>query len=383
MSKKAGFIPVLLCGLWLALSASGCTRVTFKDSVDLTLDFSPLLGPSDLLHTPYVEGSSMWIYAESSSDNERYVDWHISSSDPSVFLIENQQLHKRYVFARGKALRPGQATLVVTDGGGSVVGTDVVDVQRPDEVRLLAHGLLLIDRSDEEAQARDLRVVAGGTGTYLARYYRGGQPLFGNGALGAATDAGATATVAQSFLFEDRDWLQVSSADAGVHSVTLNINGSPLSSVLLQGVAPSDVTGIRILGQDESRAKKDQPMVALALASDRSGQAVYGVEYTWQLGSKMQLGLGDLFRYLFDPSRPQMLTAQAAAPTAPMTAQAMIHASQGYVSSSNRIGCSAVPGAGIPLSPWLTLLSAAPVVAILRRRRRQAAQPDERSPQAR
>ena len=37
----------------------GCTRVTFKDSVDLTLDFAPLVGPSDPLHTPHVEGSNV------------------------------------------------------------------------------------------------------------------------------------------------------------------------------------------------------------------------------------------------------------------------------------------------------------------------------------
>ena len=366
MSKTSRKVAAALCGLLVALAGAGCTRVTFKDSVDLTLDFAPLVGPSDQLHTPYVEGSSMWIYVESSNDNERYSSWNLSSSDPSTFFVERLVADKGFALARGRALRPGSVTLIATDGSGSIVGTNQVDIERPDEVRLLSHGLLLIDHPEDEAQVSGLRVVAGGMGTYLARYYRGGQPLFGNGALTAAADAGATAQVVQSFLFEDRDWLQVSPSDAAAHSVTLSINGTAHSTVPLTGVARADVTSVRILGEDESRAKKDEWLVAWALSSDRSGQAVYGVEYQWQLGSTTQLGLGDLFRYPYDPSRPQMLTARSDSPSGTVMAQAMIHAARGIVDSTNRVGCSAIPGATASGSPWLLLLALAP---LLRRRR--------------
>lgn len=370
MLKTSRSVVGALGGFLLLAAGVGCTRVTFKDSVDLTLDFAPLVGPSDLLHTPYVEGSSMLIYVDSTDDNERYTDWYLSSSDPSIFALEALQPQKGYAFAKGRALRPGQVTLTVSTAGGSVIATDVVDVQRPDEVRLLSHGLLLVDRTDEEARVSDLHVVTGGTGTYLARYFRGGQPLYGNGALGATTDPGASATVAKSFLFEDRDWLQVSPSDDKPHSVTLHINGTPLTTVPLSTVPRSDVSSIRILGQDESRARKDQQLVAFALASDRAGQAVYGVEYQWQLGSTTQPGLGDLFRYPYDPSRPQMLTARTDAATGQMMAQAMIHASRGFVDSTNRVGCRSVPGQGSSDSPWLLWLSLLPAASLLVRRRR-------------
>lgn len=342
--------------LWPVLAgvvacSMGCTRVKFSDSVDLTLDFAPLTGPSDLLHTPYVEGSSMRIFVDSTNDNERYEGWSLSSSDPTIFSVENLQGQSGFAAAKARALRPGHATLTVTDSGGHVVATDGVDVERPDEVRLLSHGLLLVDRGEDEARVSDLRVVEGGTGTYLARYYRAGHQVFGNGTLTATADTGSTAKVEQSYLFEDRDWLQVSPGDGNAHQIALSVNGTPFGQVTLSGVARTDLAGVRILGEDEGGAKKDQLMVAFALANDSAGRAVYGVEYSWQLGGKTSAGMGDLFRYRYDAQRPQMLTASAMNATGQMSAQAMIHASSGFVDSTNRVGCATVPP-GAPGGPW-------------------------------
>ena len=60
-----------------------------------------------------------------------------------------------------------------------------------------------------------------------------------------------------------------------------------------------------------------------------------------------------------------MLTARTDAATGQMMAQAMIHASRGFVDSTNRVGCRGVPGQGSSDSPWLLWLSLLPAASLL------------------
>src|SRR5262245_26072276 len=145
------------CLALLLLALSGC-GFELTDDVDLSLDFSPLSGPSDTLHSPYVKGARFSLFVHDTSDQNRVqAGWRIESSRPSVLSItdvKNQEYERdgkkrRYVVAAAQAVDEGQAEVVVRDGGGGEVYRGAVEVLRPDRVDLLAHGPLLIDRPAE------------------------------------------------------------------------------------------------------------------------------------------------------------------------------------------------------------------------------------------
>jgi MYXO-CTERM domain-containing protein len=104
-------------------------------------------------------------------------------------------------------------------------------------------------------------------------------------------------------------------------------------------------------------------LVALAQAYDSAGRAIYGVDYSWAVDGQTEIGLGDLYRYTFDPKLPKALAATFDG----HDAVAMIHSGGGFVDSSNNLGCSAVPGGAA--RPVALLLVAAALALCLRRRR--------------
>src|SRR5258706_6257876 len=80
---------VLMCAASLAIDMSaGCYNVTFTDNVDVDFNFLPLIGASDALHSPYVRGAGMRLYARSGDSNRHMKAWTMESSDPSVFRLE-------------------------------------------------------------------------------------------------------------------------------------------------------------------------------------------------------------------------------------------------------------------------------------------------------
>src|SRR4051812_16456089 len=81
----------LLVALTALVPLAGCQEIALVDDVDLTLDWTALLGPSDALHTPYVVGARFSVYVQTKKP-EPLAGWRIESADESV-------------------LRSGQATL--------------------------------------------------------------------------------------------------------------------------------------------------------------------------------------------------------------------------------------------------------------------------------
>ena len=345
-----------LAACTFALLVSGCNTVTLVDDIDLELDFSPLVGPSDDLHSPYVQGSSTTLFVHNTDSRQKQTGWTLESSAPSVFFISNvaHDSDSGRLSASGQALAAGTADLIVRNEGGDILRRQPIDVKVPDRVELLAHGQLLIGRSDHDADVTEARIQAGGTATYLARYWLGPQQLYGNGALSVMAPPDVDGHVEPTFLFENRDWLQLTPADVGTFTVDLLVGGTTpthVAGLTLQAVPASDVTSIRILGMDESHASKGQWLVALAQASDAQARTVFGVEYEWQIDGTTQLGLGDLYRYKFDPKLPVMLSAHVGG----MFAETPIHSGGGFVDSTNNVGCSYTPGAA-PTAGWLLLL---------------------------
>lgn len=326
----------------IALGAAGCPAVAVVDDVDFELNFTPILGPSDALHAPYVVGSSMGLYLETQSvGNTRR--WTIESTDPSIFTVDQPSYDDRGDFrtARGHALAPGVTTLRVVDDGGSVRRTIPITVSLPTSIAVDHHGPLLVHRPDLRSDWGDGRIVVGGTSTYLASYFAGPDRLAGNGALSARVASGrATVEVLRTYLFEDRDWLQVTPTAAGPFTVELTVGGQVIQT--LQGIAvpSSDVADVRIYGEDESKARAGQWLVALAVASDAQARVIWGAEYRWDVDGASAPGIGDLYRYPYDPKKPHMVAASFG----PLSAVAMIHGGNGYVDSTNHVGCSAAPG---------------------------------------
>ncbi len=358
---RLGALGLLAVGfLTIGLLMGGCgPTVTVRDDVDVVWDFIELTGPSNEMHTPYVVGASMSIYVESTDHDEKMSGWTMESSDTSIFTVDNPQHDSdSRLYVAGHAVADGTAELIVRDSGRHVQTRFTVEARLPDRAQLMAAGLLIIGKTDTEASVADLRLLEGGTATFLVRYYKGDRTLNGNGALGADAPPNAVATTPRTYLLEDRDWLQVtpsSVSEAGSSSIGLNVNGQHFADLPLTVVDSSAPASVQIIGSDESHAKKDEWLVALGRAFDASSNEIFGVAFSWDVDGEQQTGFdgdtGDLYRYQFDPSLPKMLAATYGG----VSAVAMIHSGGGFVDSSNNLGCSTAPGRPTSTGLWLLL----------------------------
>ncbi|MBT3221873.1 MAG: hypothetical protein HN348_22590 [Proteobacteria bacterium] len=102
----------------------------------------------------------------------------------------------------------------------------------------------------------------------------------------------------------------------------------------------------------DARADSDiisgNDIVILAQAVDTQGGFIYGVEYAWEHNGREEEGLGDLYRYEYDPESPAALEATFE----DLSDMRKIHG-EGEVGSSLDIGCNYVStSAGL----WFLLL---------------------------
>ena len=338
-----------LASLVLAAAATAAcgTRVIMTDDVDLTWDFGLTLpGFEDKLHTPYVRGAPVTIWVDADDDDLRMTGWQVVTSDPAVFSVEGSFAsdHDASLSAAGRAVGEGQAQLDVLDGDGARVGGGTAEVLVPDQAELLAHGYLIIGRQPE-ASVAELRILEGGQATFLVGYLREGRELHGNGVLSIDAPEGLTATARTTFLFENREWLTVSSAAVGTSSITLLADGVEVGTIAVETVPESDIERIDILTQDERGAQRDDSLVALAQAYDVAGRRIFGVDFDWDVDGVREEGEGDLYRYSYAPDLARRLTASRGGRSGSTT----IHSSGGYVSSSNDLGCTAGRGPSGPL----------------------------------
>ena len=339
---------------------AGCQTSALVDDIDLALDFSPLTGPSDKLHTPYVTGASfdLWIDARRADVH----DWSIVSDDPTILSVGPFQGSNDRGYASAVAMRAGAVSLSIVDGGGHTQHRSTVVVKQPDRVDVLAHGPLLLD-DDAHAAVTAPQILAGGTATFLTVPYAGEERLHGNHALSVVAHEGVAATVAQTSFLEDRDWLAVTAgAGAGASSVDLVVAGQKVRTLDLAVVDEAAITSMQLVGESELHRHDKDSLVVVAEASAPAGP-VYGVEYDFTVDGVKQSHEGDVYRYSYAKRDDVMLEASHGT----LADGALIHSSGGFVTSTNTIGCSAVPGRG-PTAPW-TLLG---VLAVLVARRRRA-----------
>lgn len=346
----------------VGLGACGET-VTLSDDVDLTWDFAPtfLSRFDDDLHAPYVKGARVGLYVWSTDEDERFDGWEITSSDPSVFQVERPRYGGDGLQVQGHAVGEGVADLIVRNDDGRTVGRGRAEVLAPDRVELDAHAYLILGR-DDEAPVDELRIVEGGTATYLVRYFRGGRELHGHGVLSIEPPAGISAEARQTFLFEDREWLTVEAGAPGRAQLRLLADGDPVAAPAIVTVAEQDLADVVILTQDEAGRQEGEMMVAFAQAYDATGERVFGVDYAWDLDGIEQVGEGDLYRYPYAPGQQRMVTARRG----DKSDSTVIQTTGGYVDSSNGIGCATTGGGGLATAGLV-----AGLVALITRRSRR------------
>lgn len=332
-------------GLALALVGAACgPTYSMTDDIDLTWDFG--LTPrrfDDNLHSPYVRGAVVTVFAHSSDDGEDLGSWSIESSDPAVFRIgEAVASDGRDLAVRGQAVGEGTAALTLRDPHGHAVGHGVAEVRVPDAVELDAHGSLILGR-DDEARVTEARMLAGGTATYLVRYFQGGRQLHGNGVLSAEVPPGMTAEPRTTFLLEDREWLMLHTTAVGTGTVQLLADGVAATTLPVVVVPESAIADVVVLTEPERGHKDGDWLAALAQAYDMDGTRIFGVDYQWNVNGAAQHGDGDLYRYQFKAGQPTMVQAQRGT----HADSAQIQSQGGYVSSTNQVGCAAGGGGSL------------------------------------
>ncbi len=357
--------PILLCiALAMLVLNSGCSRYSMSDDIDL--DFNWSLTVSDAMHLPYVAGANVVISLHDAQEDDDFsarqaerAAWQYTSSRPEVLRIESKHDGRATCFATG----PGRSLVSVHDGEGELLHETEIEVRAPTRIELRPHGLLLVERNVVDS---DPKILSGGTATFLVRYFDGDERLFGNGSLTATTDGDDDLEPLETFLFENREWLQIVARGFDTETIQLWANGEPISKVTVTSMAASDVDSISLvhgpLPNDEADAEGQHDGLVLAQARDEHGNAIYGVEVSFDLDGDGEPGQGDLFRYRHDPAVTSVLGAEFDG----LRAETTIHSSEGFVDSSNDVGCSV--GNGKPGSTAWLILAACGLSAVRRRR---------------
>lgn len=342
-----------------------CDGAYLSDDIDIELQFSLVSGPSDELHLPYVAGTEVTLTAHHTDADESTGSWHLVSSDSRVLRIDSQAGGR----AECTALAPGQATIKVYErpGDSHPIHSSSIEVMAPTRAELYAHGPLLLDLPPQEARVAEALVLVDGTATFLVRYFNDDTRLYGNGVLRTRGPDSVTIEEKTTFLFENREWLQITPRFPEPFTVELEAAGVQLGSLLGHGLPLNLVDHVELLGQNESDAEDGDLLVVLAQAYDAVGRPIFGSEFSWDLDGEVVEGQGDLFRYEYQSHSPRELSANLGSANNVVT----INASDGYVSSTSNIGCSTVPGAVSSATP-LFLFAWLLVVACWRLARRRS-----------
>jgi hypothetical protein len=346
--------------LAFALFAFTCgPTITLSDEIDLTWDFGPSWSRFDAtLHSPYVTGTPLTLHVTSSDDKQDFSGWTISSSDSTVLAIDAVSVDSSDVIAKAHTVAAGTADLVVHDADGKEVGHGHTEVAAPDRIELDAHAYLIM-AMDDQAPVDEVRIVQGGTATYLVRYFNGDRELHGFGVLGVNAPPAITATPRTTFLSESREWLQLTATAGGDAALEMVVDGVSRGTITAHVVPETDMANVVLIDQPEKGHKDGDWLVAYAQAYDAANNRLFGVDYTWSIDGVQQTGDGDLYRYEYKQGDYQTVTATRGS----LADSAQIQSDAGYVDSSNNLGCADAGGGGAGVGGLV-------VAAIVMRRRR-------------
>ena len=132
---------------------------------------------------------------------------------------------------------------------------------------------------------------------HALRYFAGSRELHGIRVLQVGPAPGADLTAGFSRFDEPRDWIQIRPLADGHTEVPIVVDGVQLPSVMVEGVDPSTVTGLRLIQRLDSSLER----IVYVQAFTRVG-AVFGAATLWRLEGVGLAGLGDLFHFTIDDS---------------------------------------------------------------------------------
>lgn len=341
-------IPGLLGLVLLA----GCTsEFTFTDSVSSRFfEFKPRSEFGDELGVPYVLGAQFEVFVE---DNERetdFVGWKIESTDEKVLRFRETPylLDANVLAVEVAAAGEGTAELLLRDDHGEIRGSAAVEVQRPNRAKLFAAPIYALDNPDFRGETPRPRLLAGGLATFAVEFLRDDVRLQGSTSIRAVGSAGLDAAVQGSEVAHNRNWLQVSAATVGRHSVELWLGETLVEQVDVEGVGPGAIAGIELIDADADTPDElagEWLLVAQAVSEDK--QPVYGVDFEWNLPGRGFEVPGDVFVYEHDEEEKfQRVTARAYGVEAAIS----VRVADGEPASSNdtTLSCDVTGGA----SPW-------------------------------
>ena len=356
--------------------AAGCTNTPHVASLQDSFGgdvFAAFAGNPNGLSTPYVEGSKFKITVQPGG-NADSTGWVLKSSDPTVMTVGSAPESGTEDW-QVTAMGAGHATLTVLDSSGKQLDSEGIDVDVPTSVQLCAQGLLLTGFTDTQATVTSIRVVSGGTGTFLVRYFAGSQELAGNNAL-RPTGSGVATASAVAANFSVRDFLEVTATDMGSGSVTLGV-GQTQTPVAVEAVDPSAVAAVGLFKQSDSNAKKGDTLYVYGRATDSQASDIFGASFVWDVnGTPLPAhpmfvgGPTDLLTYQFDPSQSETVGDSLGT----MSASGQVHGAPVTTTeaSTQNVGCSVARGAGAGGGAGVAgvgLFAAAVALMVSRRRR--------------
>lgn len=339
-------ISVLAVAIFAAL-LPGCRSdvIHFTDSIDIEFDFAPL-PPSpfdrpDYLHLPYAQGAEFWVTAHRDHAHMNLWEAEPESLDPSVLrIIGHPQNTDEWVKFRVRAVGPGVTDLVVYRNNARISewGRTPVEVGKPTGARLFFSGPVLLGWPFEDTEVgEEANVLTKGAATFLVRMYDGAVRLFGNGVMDAMlTEGDANVVKRETYLFEDRDWVQVTPQAEGTHRIAIQAGGETVRELLVQGVTDEDIDFIALDGQSEKYARSGDTLGVLAVGYTSDGEPIYGIEFDWYADGKKKSGEGDIYMYEYWRDFETELEAGYG----DHTDYVFIHSEHGWVTSSNRLGCT-------------------------------------------
>lgn len=364
----------ILAFLVLSVSVlSGCPQdqVNFSDDLDMVFDFkpfNPLHPPPDDLHIPYVVGAEFRMYAFRDHDRMSLEDSWAESMDHTILDIRDRQSDKEWSDFACAALRPGVTEVVLYRSASSEKewGRAFVEVAQPDRVDLTFAGPFFIHTDPDDYRVLGtVNVLAGGTATFLVEYFQGTRRLYGNGVLEARVRGpGMEAWSAQTYFFEDREWLQVAALEPGNHVVDLSVDGVAVGTLSVRALTDNDVAFIELRAESDRHAEDGETLAVLALGYSGGGEPIYGIEFDWSIDGQQESGQGDLYKYPFH----RRMNSDLEASYGPHSQSVYISGGDdGWVSSTNRLGCAGSSRSSGPGAPILFLAVLAGTLVLRRR----------------
>lgn len=354
----------------------GCKSdfVHFTDSIDLEFNFSPLPplpfdNPDDYLHIPYAQGAEFRVTAHRDHDGMSLWDAVPVSLDPEVVRILDGSVQNtaEWVSFRCRAVGPGNTRFVIYRNGFKERewGDTEVVVGKADSARLFFSGPVLLNWQFSDAEVlEEVNVLENGTATFLVWLYGQDERLYGNGTVNVQVAEGnVDVDREQTYFFEDRDWIRVTPLDDGFSRVSVLADGTNVAELVVDGVTADEIDTVLVEAESEKYASTGDILGVLAVGYTSEGDPIYGIEYDWYADGWKEPGSGDIYKYVYHGNGYMEVEASYG----DLSDTAYIHALDGWVSSSNRLGC-ATGSMGVPAAPLILLLLLAGVPLLARTR---------------